>query len=496
MKTLLVISLLTASAVSAQQRRQPRPAAPPVTQSVGSHAQNLIRQGQAEQAVSFLFPRAQQSASEEARLEARYWLGVALTELRLDQMAAIQFVEVIRSGRSRFLKPAIDRLSLAADRLGDDTLLNYALSKVLVSDLPETNRDIVVFRLGESQLRQGQFAQAAQTFQRVDSSSKYSFQSQFNRGLAFLEANQAAQAVPVFQNLLALRAKAEVNDPQRVSAQMGLARALYQAQDFNKAIEVYRKVPRDSDVWVDSLFESAWAYFRAAKFRSVLSQFQSVHSGFFEENYQPESLLLRSLVYLYICQFDEMEKTLGLFEKDYFPVRNAVARFLQQNRDQAVYVDELLREGKSRALPLKVVRALQKEGDVRRSQEYVKRVLDERRRVDTLGGAFAGYAKRALDQRARNAKQALGELIQFRLRALLSELDDLVEQAAFAKYEMIGGKKEQLRKKIAGQKVATVDSNLSRKFYIQNGYEYWPFTGEYWLDELGTYQYVGRSSCE
>ena len=40
-----------------------------------------------------------------------------------------------------------------------------------------------------------------------------------------------------------------------------------------------------------------------------------------------------------------------------------------------------------------------------------------------------------------------------------------------------------------------VDEDNQRDFYIQNGYEYWPFRGEYWLDELGNYHYVGTQSC-
>ncbi|MEI7973887.1 MAG: tetratricopeptide repeat protein, partial [Bdellovibrio sp.] len=439
---------------------------------------------------------AQRGGSDSARTEARYALGVALADLQYDQLAAIQFVEVIRSGVPRFQRNSIERLSLLADRLGDETLLNYALSKVLVSDLPEKNRDLVLLRLGENQLRKGQFAAAQSTFQKIESGSKYFYQAQFNRGLALLEANQPAQAVPVFQNLYSLNTSQSVQHPQKVAAQMGWARALYQAQDFNRSLDIYRKIPRDSEMWVDSIFESAWASFRATKFRTVLSQFQSLHSGFFEEHYQPESLLLRSLVYLYICQFDEMEKTLGLFEKDYYPVRNILTRFLVQNRDPALFVDEFVKSGGSKVLPIRVVRFLQKEGDVRRGVDYLKKISDERKRLESLGsGSFSSYARSALDQRTRNARTAFGDLLQFRLRALLADLEDLIEQAAFAKYEMIGGKKEQIKKKISEESSRAVDRSITRKYYIQNGFEYWPFQGEYWLDELGNYQYVGQSSC-
>jgi len=61
---------------------------------------------------------------------------------------------------------------------------------------------------------------------------------------------------------------------------------------------------------------------------------------------------------------------------------------------------------------------------------------------------------------------------------------------------MINGRKEQLKKKIAGKATEEVDEKVDRTFYVQNGFEYWPFEGEYWLDEIGNYHYLGKQSCE
>jgi hypothetical protein len=78
------------------------------------------------------------------------------------------------------------------------------------------------------------------------------------------------------------------------------------------------------------------------------------------------------------------------------------------------------------------------------------------------------------------------------------DLTDMFEQYNFARYEMLNGKKEQLKKKIQGKGIITahVDDSKNRSFYIQNGYEYWPFRGEYWLDEIGDYHYLGTQGCE
>ena len=68
----------------------------------------------------------------------------------------------------------------------------------------------------------------------------------------------------------------------------------------------------------------------------------------------------------------------------------------------------------------------------------------------------------------------------------------------FIRYEMITGRKDTLKKKIAGKETESqqIDEKNDRQFYIQNGYEYYPFQGEYWLDEVGNYHFLGKQSCE
>jgi len=55
-----------------------------------------------------------------------------------------------------------------------------------------------------------------------------------------------------------------------------------------------------------------------------------------------------------------------------------------------------------------------------------------------------------------------------------------------------------LKMKLAGKDLQSeqIDEKIDRTFYVQNGYEYYPFQGEYWLDEIGNYHYLGKQSCE
>ncbi|MEZ0392951.1 MAG: tetratricopeptide repeat protein [Pseudobdellovibrionaceae bacterium] len=495
---------------------QPRTLAQPpsfssMSQKQLSEALTLVRNAQYEQAIPKLFSLSRKPDLASERMQIKYILGVSLMESKFYQIAAFQFVDVIRNGNSKYTKQAIEKLSIVADELGDDSLLNYAITKVQLEDFPDKYKDMIYYRLGEIKLKNGQPMEAAQAFAKVGSTSRYYAQAKFNRGRAFLEAKQPNEALRAFNALLNSRSQAPVTDTNKVAAELAIARTYYQAQQWDEAIEWYRKVPRDTEFWHAALFEESWAFLRAARFRSALSNFQSLHSAYYEDFYIPESLLLRAIVYLYICKYDEMEKVLGLFEKTYGPVRTTIGDFMQSNRDPMTYYQEIEKTFLSRKdnkaptglrIPYNVAKFISDEGDVKRAFTYMKSLAEEKRRLDShsvLGhGAFASYANKILANRARNTRISIGEMTKAHLTRVRTDLRDLYEQAGFIRYEMINGQKEQLKKKIAGKDISgkQIDENVNREFYIQNGYEYWPFDGEYWLDEIGNYHYLGKQSCE
>ncbi len=529
MKKLLPLLIAASIAVpvvgDAQQRktlkRQPAPArraAPLVSGNTReatlrnqlSNALRMAQSGQYESAANALFSLSRRSELASERPQIKYILGTMLVELKLYQTAAFQFVDVIRMKHPKYSKMAIEKLSVVADTLGDDTILNYAISRVDLNDFPANLRDMINFRLGEIRLRNREFAKAADLFSRVSPTSSYYFQALYAKGLAELEANQPSLAVGTFNKMLDARRRAPVTDTNKVAAQMGLARALYQKQDWDASVEAYSQVPRDTLMWHDAVFEQSWAMLRAARFRSSLSNFQTLHSAYYEDFYMPESLLLRSIVYLYICKYDEMEKVLSLFEKTYGPVRSKIGDFLKSSNEAGTFYAEVEKahlmkttdKSANLRLPYIVLRNVLDQGDVKRSMHYLEKLNQEKARVESNSSFRASplgqYSLKILANRSKNTKFAIGDMVKAHLLNMRVELRDLYEQAGFIRYEMITGRKESIKKKIAGKDISgdQIDENVNRKFYIENGYEYYPFQGEYWLDEVGNYHYLGKQSCE
>lgn len=516
MKTILIIILLS-TVTLARTRKQvvhEKPVAPTIKDSSLknqlSNALNLAQSGQYQPAAQALFNLVRRPELANERPQIKYILGKMLQEMKYSQVAAYQYVDVIRSGNQRYLKKAIEELSLVADSLGDDTLLNYAVSKVDVNDFPENNKDMIYFRIGEIKLKNKDYEDAVNSFGKVSFGSSYNNQALYNKALAYLEMNKTEPALATFKQLIEHRSSGLITDTNRIAAQMGMARAYYQKQDWDTAIEMYAQVPRDHFMWHDALFEQSWAMLRGARFRSALSNFQSLHSAYYDDFYIPESLLLRAIVYLYICKYDEMEKVLTLFEKTYEPVKARISNFLNNNSEAISYYNELEKKifdrkldgnSSSLKLPYLVLKNIGEEGDVRRSVNYLKKIQDEKMSIES-GGSFrvsglGQYSVRVLNTRIKNTKILIGDLVKIHLQNMKEDLLDLFEQSSFIRYEMINGKKELLRKKIGGRDLPSpIDNQLDREFYIENGFEFYPFKGEYWLDEVGNYHYLGKQSCE
>lgn len=480
-----------------------------------SAALRLAKQGKYVEASARLFQLGLSPRYASKRNQIRYLLGLMLYQMKLNQVAAFQFISVIRQGDNKYLRQSLEKLSLAADSLGDETLLNYAISRVKAENFPAVHRAMLFYRIGEFQMRNEQYGGAIRSFSQVKAGSVYYDKAQYMKGLAYAQSKRPKSAVRAFNKLIDEKLASSVTDTARVAAVIGKARALYQAKMWEQAIEAYREVPRDSPMWHDTLFENSWAMLRSGRFRSALSNFQSLHSPYYEEAYLPESLLLRSIVYLYICQYTEMDKVLQLFNKIYRPMFKTITSYLKSKRNPDDYFADVVKvlvaaekkgfdpSEQKFNIPYIAVQKIIKEGDFQRSYSYIKNLLNERRIIRRMPASWknsglAKYALKTIERRVKRARSKAGRQVRAHLLSMRSELIDLFEQEGFIRFEMLNGKKEALKKKTAGKSLpeAQVNEEQERDYYIKNGYQYWTFRGEYWLDELGNYHYVGTQSCQ
>lgn len=472
---------------------------------------NVIENGNYVLGSRELYRLSRGSVYKGKRIQIKYTLGIAFLEMKLYHLASLQFVYVIKRDRGNYKKKALEKFSLILDQFEDDLLFCPLREHIKEREFPSSVRSQLNFYFGKCAFYKKDFKKARYHFRRVNSSSPPYRRALYYIGLSYAEQNDIKRSAYVFQEMAS--SQQGVVNTNRVAALMGLARVLYQGGQFEDSIKIYRSIPKDTIYFYDSLLENSWNYLRSGKFRSALSNFQSLHSSFYKDYYQPESLILRAYVYLYICRYYEMEKVLDFFNAVYIPLLKDVNRSLRWGTSYDSYVTAALSARRNKELGLElsdgstlpevVMNRLMKNTKFRSLIKYLDNLEEEKRILNGLPSEWrrdrvGRNTSYILSRRIASTRKSAGKEIRQTLLAVRSELKKLSLSEQYLRYDMLKGKREYLKKKISKKYLdkLQIDEKLTRSYYIQNGYEYWPFDGEAWLDELGNYHYLGKQNCE
>lgn len=468
-----------------------------------------------KEASQLLFSLSKNSRYRKEQAAIAYELAESLEGLGLIQSAVFQLIKAVRYGRGNVLSSSLEKLTKLAFQVNDDVGLNFALSKINIKRFPEDQKPVLYFRFGEAYLSVNRFKRAYKSFAKVPKSHYLYSKARYMMGLAYSESGKLKESYRAFTQSSNARADDGVVDSERVASLMGRARVLYHMKRWENSLEAYRLIPRDSKYYHDMLFESAWAMLRSGKFRSALSNFHSLHSEYYKDYFYPEAALLRAIVYLYICKVEEVGKVLNYYENTYGDVSRKLKSYLRANptprTDITEYmklVEELVYNEKpkrdSYEIPYIILRHLHRNSRVRSRGESVVNVKKEIAVIDAMGDwsgtQVAAVTRNSLMSRQKASLKRLGKALRSAMLGYNRELIGFGDQKELIKFELISSEKEQARKTLEGRDDFSQDGDSKRKAsrfsFTKNGYEYWPFQGEYWLDEIGNYHYLGASRCE
>jgi hypothetical protein len=88
-----------------------------------------------------------------------------------------------------------------------------------------------------------------------------------------------------------------------------------------------------------------------------------------------------------------------------------------------------------------------------------------------------------------------GIMARSKLDFELSELKKLLANALRIKFETSTKEKEFLEKQLELGADAQIVKKYKYSVAVEDDQLYWPYEGEYWRDELGTYQYTLTKGC-
>lgn len=303
-----------------------------------------------------------------------------------------------------------------------------------------------------------------------------------------------------------------VNNPKlREMAFFSLARIHYQFEQFRYAIFYYERIDRDSEAWLDALFESSWAYFRLGEYERALGNLVTIQSPFFENEYYPESYILKAITFYENCRYPEARSFLSQFEKQFGGVVDEVRRLTQSSGGESALYEELsalerrVAEGqddaqKSGALTARILRLAFKDKRLAAYRAAIVEVEAEKARLQSVAAPFGGSDAHAallqdLDARRGELVQLAGGLLANKLDQELTFLQDLNAKLVRIQFEITKQEKEALAASLQKESLTVPLIGYDFSTATDDERVYWPFLGEYWRDELGTYMYTLTHGC-
>jgi tetratricopeptide (TPR) repeat protein len=348
---------------------------------------------------------------------------------------------------------------------------------------------------------------AKKAYEKIVMQDRYFMPAQYQLGLIAIKMNLPQQAEAHFRAVLnpAAQDLAELRRYEMAEminyTRMALARLYYQERRFIESAQEYRLIRRSSVLFYDAIFEQAWALFMAGSVKHALGALYSSHSPYFENRFNPEGKVLESMIYYWVCRYDDARNSLADFADKH---RDAVANlgtFLDRQRlspDAAYQLFENLItgvSGESIGIPINVLNTAAHSDVMLLVRDQYATLIEELNALETYGiyGSLPDIEpyKQMLLGRAAIMRTEIGSLFLGELRNLKDHFDELYDQSQFLYLELLMSQKDQiLGKELHGDsklsKVTDKDAvtGWSRKTQSWEDNKF-----EYWWDEIG-YQII------
>ncbi len=439
--------------------------------------------------------------------DASYYLARSLDMLGYPYAALDEYQRFLRvGGDSDNFGKGFEHAVQLADELEAGWLLADGLSYHSSDRFGREGGPRAMYWVGKTLFEAGRLSEARAYLQAVPQSSEYYPRAKLIEGVVLTAQFKPQEAIGPFT----IAYDETKNDPDEyhtaVLANLNLARTYYALKNYERAVEHYAMVPRESLDWHEAQFEMAWAYYMMGRLNDCLACLQTCTAPFFDGWYIPEPRLLRILVYYNLCKYDDGSQMLEDFTTRHASIQTELNEAIQQSRSDPERLFDTMtlyvREGERQGIPLPepVIHLWARDASLASAGEFVGAVEAEVIRIERdatgFGTTSAGYdIRKRLEDRVYDIRGYHTDRVLAQLNAMNKQLVDYIGQAEVYKLEMLS-RKRKLLEAAAGGRVQELIRTRQRGFRVPPGYNEWPFQGEYWMDELGWYQVDTLDECK
>lgn len=446
------------------------------------------------------------------REKAEWGLAQSLQRLGFYYSASKYYSVIVRRGPTRsnvFFRKALEELGKinATISLGQSHIVQLFKTRIDPSYVPGPARGFYFYYLGIEAFNRRKFEQAASYFTKVPAGSPYYAKALFHLGVVSNLRGSHSKAVGYFERARSGAPAGDQGEWLREQANLNIARVNYEVKRYRVALSYYSQIKRESDNWLQALFEASWAFFMMQNHYNTLGTIHTIQSPFFENRFFPESYILQAVTYLRLCRYKEVKTSLAKFKGRYQGVFQDLNKVLDSKKNDSKGFFKLIYDYRVGSLSdykraWAILDALSRT-DVYKEAGNTIRFSDNE--LARLGSYSARWGSSGLQDELssflRNKKTAAvkdaGQRLYDKAAGYYAYLKELSDQTIGINTEMVLGRVDALRAKL---NVGTADPRAKfigglTELKVGQEIEYWPFEGEYWEDELGGYVYNIDSIC-
>jgi len=452
------------------------------------------------------YPKA---PGEKERSE--WGLAQSLTRLGFYYSASKYYSVIVRRGPTQnnvYFVKALEELGRinSTINLGQSHIVQLFKTRIDPALVPQQAAGFYFYYLGIEAFNQRKYEQAFAYFQKVPS-GPYLIKAQFHMGVVSNLRGAHSKAISYFERVRASADRDEDGAWIREQANLNLARVHYEVKRYRDSIEYYAQIPRNSDNWLEALFEAAWAFFMMQKHNNTLGTIHTLHSPFFENRFFPESYILQAITFLRLCRYPAVKDSLAKFKTRYKGVFDDLARMIEKNKADSKGFFKLVYDYRTGSLneyrrAWAILDALSRTDVYKEAGQTIRFADNELARLSRYSSVWGRTGLQDdISGFLRNKKQAAvkdaGRRLFDKATGYYAYLKELSDQTIGINTEMVLGRVDTLRAQL---KVGTADKKANfigglQELNVSQDLEYWPFEGEYWEDELGGYVYNLDSKC-
>jgi tetratricopeptide (TPR) repeat protein len=278
--------------------------------------------GDYEHASSAFYILVQSRALGNADLarDSEWYLGESLFLLGNYRTATEAYRVILDKGKEHpFFVDAVRR-SLEAFALVSDVAAFDSYYNLYIKTGQVQANDLINYTLAKSFRIRNETSRAREAFEAIPADSEYYTRARYFLGVYAIQEGRLNDAIVEFQRI----ESTPVSTPQQQEvlemALLAQGSLYYETGNFAKATEYYQKIPPQSSLYADQLYQSIWSFIKQEYYNEALAQIDVFLLHFPDHREVPALRLLQAKLQMKLERYEEAQANFEQVVEAYGPI--------------------------------------------------------------------------------------------------------------------------------------------------------------------------------